>query len=226
MLLGSAAFAGMGLGTAALIRSADGASAVVNLILLPMAFISGSFVPTQEYPEWLQTIGDVLPLKHLIDLLRGVYLDGDSIVDAPGSVAVLAAWGCSERWWRALRLGAARALANRPARVCTRDGDPGRLRRRAQGLEAGDSRQLRRADGTRGDPGGARPAGAPAGCEPEHLTIVAERRQEYAQGTETVVNLVAVNVEAEPEDVPRLLAHCEEWAADCAADRHLETLDF
>jgi ABC-2 type transport system permease protein len=93
MLLGSAAFAGMGLGTAAMIRSADGASAVVNLILLPMAFISGSFVPTQEYPEWLQAVGDVLPLKHLIDLLRGVYLDGDSIVDAPGSIAVLAAWG-------------------------------------------------------------------------------------------------------------------------------------
>ena len=50
-------------------------------------------MPTQEYPEWLQTVGDVLPLKHLIDLLRGVYLDGDSIVDAPGSIAVLAAWG-------------------------------------------------------------------------------------------------------------------------------------
>ncbi len=63
-------------------------------------------------------------------------------------------------------------------------------------------------------------------AHPEHLTIVAERRQEYAQGTETVVNMVAVNVEAEPEDVPRLLALCEEWAADCAADRHLETLDF
>ena len=93
MLLGVASFAGMGLGTAALIRSADGASAVINLILLPMAFISGSFVPTQEYPEWLQKLGDFLPLKHLIDLLRGVYLDGKPIWDAPGSAAVLAAWG-------------------------------------------------------------------------------------------------------------------------------------
>ena len=62
---------------------------------LPMAFISGSFVPTQEYPEWLQTLGDVLPLKHLIDLLRGVYLDGMPIWDAPGSVAALAAWGAA-----------------------------------------------------------------------------------------------------------------------------------
>ena len=82
MPLGVAAFAGMGFGAAALIRSSDGASAVVNLVLLPMAFISGSFVPTQEYLEWLQTLGDVLPLKHLIDLLRGVYLDGMPIWDA------------------------------------------------------------------------------------------------------------------------------------------------
>ena len=105
MLLGVAAFAGMGLGAAALIRSSDGASAVVNLILLPMAFISGSFVPTQEYPEWLQTIGDVLPLKHLIDLLRGVYLDGMPIWDAPGSVAVVAAWGVAGALVAARRFG-------------------------------------------------------------------------------------------------------------------------
>jgi ABC-2 type transport system permease protein len=105
MLLGIAAFAGMGFAAAALIRSADGASAVINLILLPMAFISGSFVPTQEYPEWLQTLGDVLPLKHLIDLLRGVYLDGMPIWDAPGSVAVVAAWGLAGALVAARRFG-------------------------------------------------------------------------------------------------------------------------
>jgi ABC-2 type transport system permease protein len=105
MLLGVAAFAGMGFGAAALIRSADGASAVINLILLPTAFISGSFVPTQEYPEWLQTLGDVLPLKHLIDLLRGVYLDGMPIWDAPGSVAVVAAWGAVGALVAARRFG-------------------------------------------------------------------------------------------------------------------------
>jgi ABC-2 type transport system permease protein len=105
MLLGVAAFAGMGFAAAALIRSADGASAVINLILLPMAFISGSFVPTQEYPQWLQTLGDVLPLKHLIDLLRGVYLDGMPIWDAPGSIAVVAAWGLAGALVAARRFG-------------------------------------------------------------------------------------------------------------------------
>jgi ABC-2 type transport system permease protein len=105
MLLGVASFAGLGFGAAALIRSADGASAVINLILLPMAFISGSFVPTQEYPEWLQTLGDILPLKHLIDLIRGVYLDGRPVWDSPGSVAVVAAWGAVGALVAARRFG-------------------------------------------------------------------------------------------------------------------------
>jgi hypothetical protein len=58
------------------------------------------------------------------------------------------------------------------------------------------------------------------------LAIVAGRRHEYAEGTATVVNLVAVEAAIGDEDERRLLVACEEWAADCAADRHLETLDL
>ena len=56
---------GLGFGATALIRSSEGASAVVNLIVLPMAFLSGSFGPTRHYPEVLQWIADVLPLTYL-----------------------------------------------------------------------------------------------------------------------------------------------------------------
>ena len=41
VVLGVACFAGLGVGAAALIRSAEGVSAVVNVIVLPMAFLSG-----------------------------------------------------------------------------------------------------------------------------------------------------------------------------------------
>jgi ABC-2 type transport system permease protein len=93
ILLGVAAFAGLGFGTAALIRSAEGSSAVVNLILLPMAFLSGSFGPTRSYPEFLRAIGDVLPLTYLIDILEGVYLRGEDFWFDPTAIAILAAWG-------------------------------------------------------------------------------------------------------------------------------------
>ena len=51
VVLGVACFAGLGVGAASLIRSAEGVSAVVNVVLLPMAFLSGSFGPTDDYPS-------------------------------------------------------------------------------------------------------------------------------------------------------------------------------
>jgi ABC-2 type transport system permease protein len=95
VVLGVAAFAGLGVGAAALIRSADGVSAVVNVITLPMAFLSGSFGPTDEYPAFLQAVADVLPLTYYIDLVSAVYLDGDSLFSDPGALAVVAAWGAA-----------------------------------------------------------------------------------------------------------------------------------
>ena len=92
IVIGAAAFAAIGVATASLIRSAEGSSAVVNFILLPMAFLTGAFGPTLHYPRFLRAIGDVLPLKYLVNSMNAVYLHGKQVWDRPGSVAVLAAW--------------------------------------------------------------------------------------------------------------------------------------
>ena len=93
ILLGTAVFAAIGLAAAALIRSSEGSSAVVNFVLLPMAFLTGSFGPTRHYPSFLRAIGDVLPLKYFVDLMNAVYLRGHALWTKPGAIAVLAAWG-------------------------------------------------------------------------------------------------------------------------------------
>jgi ABC-2 type transport system permease protein len=93
LLLGAAAFAGLGLAISGLIRSVEGSSAVINVVLLPMAFLSGSFGPTGDYPEFLRAIGAVLPLKYLVDAINAVYLHDKQLTDEPTAVAVLAAWG-------------------------------------------------------------------------------------------------------------------------------------
>ena len=116
LLLGGIAFAGLGFGVASLIRSAEGSSAVVNLIILPMAFLSGSFGPTSGYPQVLQTIADVLPLTYLIDLIEASYLHGEPLTDDPGArrgARRLGRRGVRRRG-PALRLGAARALTAAP----------------------------------------------------------------------------------------------------------------
>jgi ABC-2 type transport system permease protein len=93
LLLGAAAFTALGIALTAAIRSAEGASALVNIIVLPMAFLSGSFGPTSHYPDVLRAIADVLPLTYLIRLVRGAVVFGEPIWARPGAVAVVAVWG-------------------------------------------------------------------------------------------------------------------------------------
>ena len=93
LVIGAACFAGLGLAAAALIRSADAVAAVVNVIVLPMSFLSGAFGTTDNLPPVLELVADVLPLKYLIELVLATYVDGDPISNHLGAIGVLAAWG-------------------------------------------------------------------------------------------------------------------------------------
>ena len=43
----------------------------------------------------LEVVADVLPLKYLIELVLGTYVNGETIADHPGAVAMLAIWGAA-----------------------------------------------------------------------------------------------------------------------------------
>jgi ABC-2 type transport system permease protein len=105
LILGGVAFAAMGLGLTGAIRSAEGSSAVVNAIYLPMAFISGAFFSPGSFPSFIEAIADVLPLTYFIKLIRDVLLDNEHIWSNWEAVAVVAAWGlvgvlAAVRWFR------------------------------------------------------------------------------------------------------------------------------
>ena len=95
LVIGAACFAGLGLAAAALIRSADAVAAVVNVIVLPMSFLSGAFGTTDNLPRALELVADVLPLKYLIELVLATYVDGDPLSKHLGAIGVLAAWGAA-----------------------------------------------------------------------------------------------------------------------------------
>jgi len=95
VVIGAFAFAALGVATAALIRSQEGSSAVVNFILLPMAFLTGAFGPTRHYPEVLRVIGDVLPLKYFLDIVDAVYIRSRGIWTEPRALAILGIWAAS-----------------------------------------------------------------------------------------------------------------------------------
>jgi ABC-2 type transport system permease protein len=93
LLLGSLAFAALGLALTGFIRSGEGSSAVVNAIYLPTSFLSGSFWSTHAYPHFLRVIADILPLTYFIRLMRDVVLRNHTIWSNWHSAAVVGAWG-------------------------------------------------------------------------------------------------------------------------------------
>jgi len=43
------------------------------VLFFPMLFLSGATIPMQELPETMQTIGRMLPLTHVVQLLQGLW---------------------------------------------------------------------------------------------------------------------------------------------------------
>jgi ABC-2 type transport system permease protein len=93
LLVGALAFAALGLGLTVLVKSAEGSSATVNAIYLPMSFISGAFFSPRSFPHFLQIIADVLPLTYFIRLTRDVMLYDHHLWENWSDLAVVVAWG-------------------------------------------------------------------------------------------------------------------------------------
>jgi ABC-2 type transport system permease protein len=93
LLLGAAAFAALGLGITGAVRSAEGSSAVINIVYLPMSIVSGTFFSTGHYPAFLKWLAEVLPLTHFTQLTRHVMLDGRPIWTQGTQVLIVTAWG-------------------------------------------------------------------------------------------------------------------------------------
>jgi ABC-2 type transport system permease protein len=66
--IGVGCFAALGLLVAGLVGSGEGATALTNATLLPLAFVSGIFIiPTESAPGWLDTVANIFPLKHFVE---------------------------------------------------------------------------------------------------------------------------------------------------------------
>jgi ABC-2 type transport system permease protein len=76
LIAGTLAFFAIGQLAGSFTKTPEAASAVANLIVLPMAFLSGAFFPLQGAPAWLNTVSQVLPLRHLVDGLTDVMVRG------------------------------------------------------------------------------------------------------------------------------------------------------
>ena len=92
-LLGAVAFSGLGLLTAARPRTIEGASGIMNLVMVPMWIFSGIFFSTARFPARMQPFVQVLPLTALNNALRAVMLEGAGLAPLLPELALLVAWG-------------------------------------------------------------------------------------------------------------------------------------
>jgi ABC-2 type transport system permease protein len=67
LILGTLPFCLLGLGLG-LLLSPNAAPAVINVVYLPLAFLSGLWVPVSQFPGWLQALAPWLPPYHLAEL--------------------------------------------------------------------------------------------------------------------------------------------------------------
>jgi ABC-2 type transport system permease protein len=77
VIAGTLAFLAIGLFVGSVAKTVEGGSGLANLITLPMAFLSGAFVPLESAPAWLATIGRFLPMTYLVEGMKDVMVRGE-----------------------------------------------------------------------------------------------------------------------------------------------------
>jgi len=106
LVVGAFCFCALALAITVLIPTADTAFPVAWGTALPLAFISDVFLPLDSGPDWLKSIADVFPVRHLADALEYAFnpVTGGARpqwVD----LGVMLAWGLAAtavalRWFR------------------------------------------------------------------------------------------------------------------------------
>ena len=92
ILLGAAAFAGIGLLLGCRTEKTESISGLLNAVMMPMYVFSGVFFSSKRFPDEVQPIIQALPLTQLNDALREVMLEGASLWDIGWRLAILAAY--------------------------------------------------------------------------------------------------------------------------------------
>jgi ABC-type multidrug transport system permease subunit len=92
-ILGAFAFAGLGLLVASRAKTIEGVSGLMNLVMLPMWILSGTFFSYSRFPDAMIPFVKALPLTALNDALRAVMIDGAGLATLGAPLAIVGGWG-------------------------------------------------------------------------------------------------------------------------------------
>lgn len=105
ILVGAAAFSGIGLLIACRTDKTETVSGLINLVMLPMWILSGVFFSSKRFPEVAQPFIQALPLTQVNDALRATMLEGAPLSSLVLPLAVLIGYALvtytlALRWFR------------------------------------------------------------------------------------------------------------------------------
>jgi len=89
LLCGTLAFMSIGLLVGSFAKTQQAATAVANLIILPMAFLGGAFIPLDFAPNWLRDTSYVMPLRYLVTGMQDVMARGEGPGAALPAIGIL-----------------------------------------------------------------------------------------------------------------------------------------
>ena len=92
VIAGVTCLGALGVAWSHVIPNFDAAPAYVNIVFLPVIFISGVFYDASNAPQFLRDIAQALPLTHIIDGLSGALVTGRGIGDNLSGLVVVGIW--------------------------------------------------------------------------------------------------------------------------------------
>jgi ABC-2 type transport system permease protein len=91
VLCGTLAFMSIGLLVGAIAKTQQAATSIANLIILPMAFLGGAFIPLDFAPAWIRQVSYAMPLRYLVTGVQNVMARGEGPASALPAIGVLLA---------------------------------------------------------------------------------------------------------------------------------------
>ncbi len=87
--LGVCAFRAIGLILAAVTNTMQEAMIAIQLLYLPMLFLSGATIPSAILPKWAQTVAEFMPASYLVSGFQGIFFRNQTIWHSGTAVAAL-----------------------------------------------------------------------------------------------------------------------------------------
>jgi imidazolonepropionase-like amidohydrolase/ABC-type multidrug transport system permease subunit len=79
LAIGALAFRGIGLIVAAVANSTAESTLLVQMLYMPMMFLSGAMIPSSMLPRWTQTVAQFLPASYLVSGMQGIITQHETI---------------------------------------------------------------------------------------------------------------------------------------------------